>query len=301
MSIERDKNMKPVFSYICDKFNIDENDAEIISYKRDKNIPLVKTSVACRVRDNRFVIIEAVTTDDTELIISQLECYMLYGCSVRIISKPNTEDEMITEVSVADAQNVNMLDYSALEAPAVLIVENPSPKRLLKAHINDDEFVQNASAPMIDDDTRNKVINALDMVDNSILYDIGAGNGALAVEASLISHDTAVYAFEKNDTAITVINENRRKFGCDNIWQIKADAPYCIDVPPVPTHAFIGGSGGHLIEIVDALLKRNSAIRIIIKGSPSETAAELMKLSEKYENSILRIDDDGNIGPISSL
>lgn len=41
-----------------------------------------------------------------------------------------------------------------------------------------------------------------------------------------------------------------------------------MDNLPVPTHAFIGGNGGNLKEIIEALKAKNPHIRIVINAIP---------------------------------
>ena len=46
---------------------------------------------------------------------------------------------------------------------------------------------------------------------------------------------------------------------------------------PAPTHAFIGGSSGNLKMILELLLQKNPAIRVVINCITLETVAEAME------------------------
>lgn len=45
-----------------------------------------------------------------------------------------------------------------------------------------------------------------------------------------------------------------------------------------PTHAFIGGSGGSLKEILETLYQKNPAMRIVVTAVSLETVSEITKL-----------------------
>lgn len=51
---------------------------------------------------------------------------------------------------------------------------------------------------------------------------------------------------------------------------------------PVPTHAFIGGSGGKLKEILNVLYQKNPKMRVVINAISLETISELKMILEEY-------------------
>jgi precorrin-6Y C5,15-methyltransferase (decarboxylating) len=65
-----------------------------------------------------------------------------------------------------------------------------------------------------------------------------------------------VFALEKNPQYLVFIRENLRKFSAGNVMLIEACAPDGIDDLPDPDRVFIGGSGGMLEEIIEAVDKR---------------------------------------------
>jgi len=99
-------------------------------------------------------------------------------------------------------------------------------------------------------------IAKLRLTDDSVLWDIGAGSGAVSIEASSLIRKGRVYAIEKNDADIAIIKRNIRKFGSHNIEVIQAFAPDNLNTLPDPTEVFIGGSGGKIDEIVDLVSRR---------------------------------------------
>ena len=126
-------------------------------------------------------------------------------------------------------------------------------------------------------------ISKLNLLNDSIIYDIGAGSGSVSIEAALCAYKGTVYAIEKKHDAVELIEKNKIKFGVSNIEVIEGSAPEKMDDLPVPTHAFIGGSSGNLSEIIEKLLEKNKNIRIVINAITLETISEALECLKKFE------------------
>ena len=74
-----------------------------------------------------------------------------------------------------------------------------------------------------------------------------------------------------------LLRKNREHFHMDNMEIIEALAPEGLEELPVPTHAFIGGSGGRLMDILQTLYRKNPHMRIVINAISMETIAELQE------------------------
>ena len=110
------------------------------------------------------------------------------------------------------------------------------------------------------------------LAENSIVWDIGAGSGGVSIEASLLASKGSVFAIEKNSEAVAVIGENIRRFHRHNIKVIQALAPEHLEELPDPDAVFIGGSGGHMGEILRVTCGRlQPKGRIVINAATLET------------------------------
>ena len=85
---------------------------------------------------------------------------------------------------------------------------------------------------------------------DSVVWDIGAGTGSISVEASLICWQGAVYAIERDEASLPLLQANVDKWGSDNVRVVPGEAPKALDGLPDPDAVFVGGSGGHLDEIL---------------------------------------------------
>lgn len=84
-----------------------------------------------------------------------------------------------------------------------------------------------------------------------------------------------------------MIEENKRKFHLENIFVTEGEAPEGLWGLPKATHAFIGGSGGRMREILDRLRQINPHMRVVINTVTMETICELKEILEQY-----RIEDE---------
>jgi precorrin-6Y C5,15-methyltransferase (decarboxylating) len=72
-----------------------------------------------------------------------------------------------------------------------------------------------------------------------------------------------------------LIEKNKEKFELENIEIIEANAPSGLDKLQKATHAFIGGSGGNMREILQTLYDINPNMRVVINAISIETISEI--------------------------
>ena len=94
------------------------------------------------------------------------------------------------------------------------------------------------------------------LTDDSVLWDIGAGSGAVSIEASFLAREGRVYAVEKNAADVAIIRKNLKKFCVHNVEVVQTSAPDNLGKLPNPIAVFIGGSGGRMEEILDIVCRR---------------------------------------------
>ena len=120
------------------------------------------------------------------------------------------------------------------------------------------------------------VTNIADRKSRQMLHKAKKMNPEAIVVATGCYVQTGGDKLEK-DEAIDLLEQNKRKFGTDNLEIIKGLAPEALEGLPAPTHAFIGGSSGNLKEILEVLLEQNPRVRVVINAIALETVAEAMQ------------------------
>lgn len=163
----------------------------------------------------------------------------------------------------------------------VIIAENHSPDGRICPEIPDEEFIR-GKVPMTKREVRTLGIQKLGLKKKSVLYDIGAGTGAVSVQAAVDYPDCEVYAVEQTEEAIALIEQNKRKFAADNLTIVYGKAPEALTDIPVPTHAFIGGSAGNLEAILSVLWEKNPKTVVVITVITLETMAAVVQIIRKF-------------------
>ena len=74
-----------------------------------------------------------------------------------------------------------------------------------------------------------------------VVWDLGSGSGAVALEASVLAHEGRVIAVERSAGRAMGIQENRRRYGAANVEVRLGQAPECLPGLPDPQRVFIGG------------------------------------------------------------
>lgn len=148
--------------------------------------------------------------------------------------------------------------------------------------IKDDLFIRK-EVPMTKEEVRVISLCKLQLEKDSVLYDVGSGTGSVSVEAARLSEGIKVFAIESNPEAAELTAMNAEKFGVKNIQVANVMAPEGFEKLPVPTHAFIGGTRGHLKEILSALYKKNSSMRIVLNAVSMESVTETFNLLKEFK------------------
>lgn len=172
------------------------------------------------------------------------------------------------------------------------LIRNPNAKAGRLTHgMEDAQFIREKSSvesgivrniPMTKEEVREVSICKLHLRERAVVYDIGSGTGSVAVEIAGLSDEIQVYAVERKAEAVSLLEKNRQKFGLQNMHVVNATAPEGLSDLPAPTHAFIGGSGGRLKEILSALWIKNPGMRIVITAVSMETLCEIREIMTLY-------------------
>ncbi len=155
-------------------------------------------------------------------------------------------------------------------------MENPGYDKRILSGIPDEKFLR-GPVPMTKAETRAVTMSKLALAPNAVCCDIGAGTGSVTVEMALAAYEGHIYAIDKNQEAIGLVQANCRAFHIGNVTAVSGEAPEALkELPPLDA-AFIGGSAGSLTQIVDALLLNNRGVRIVVNAVALETVQQAMQ------------------------
>ena len=166
---------------------------------------------------------------------------------------------------------------SSFETLAVMAVLNEKPWKG-SGRLRDEEFLR-GKVPMTKELVRAAVLRQLDLSEDAVVYDIGAGTGAMAVEMARSAWRGRVYAVEYKENALELIAGNRLRFRADNLEIVPGRAPAALEDLPVPDAVFIGGSEGSLDDILRCIHNKRTDHQPS-SGNEADSGAE--KLSGKH-------------------
>lgn len=100
-------------------------------------------------------------------------------------------------------------------------------------------------------EVRAMALAELDLGPTSIVWDVGAGSGSVAIEAARLASNGTVYAIEMDPQDHGLILANAERFGVRNLVPVLGQAPEAWEKLPVPDAIFFGGSGRTMAPLVE--------------------------------------------------
>ena len=190
-----------------------------------------------------------------ELIHRGAEGYEVYLCE-----ELGLPGEKFTKTDVR-----GLVDLPAAPLNIIILIKTWEPNLIHYPLIGiaDDEFAT-AKKLITKQEVRAVTLSKLQLQDDLVMWDIGAGSGSVSIEASNLMPNGRIFALEKNSQYLSFIRDNLKKFVARNVMLIEAFAPEGLDDLPDPDRVFIGGSGGMLEEIIDAIDKRLKREGVIV-------------------------------------
>ena len=119
----------------------------------------------------------------------------------------------------------------------------------------------------------------MDLGPTSVVWDIGAGSGSVAIEAAQIARNGTVYAIEQDVEDYQLIVENAKRFAVPNLVPVLGRAPEAWSDLPEPDSVFVGGSGRGISRLVVEAYGR-----LRVGGRLVATMASIDNLSETYRS-----------------
>ncbi len=100
-------------------------------------------------------------------------------------------------------------------------------------------------------EVRSLALAELSLTAASVVWDVGAGSGSVAVEAARLAPEGEIYAIEMDPDDHRLIEENAQRFGVGNLRAILGRAPEAWADLPRPDSIYVGGSGRAVANLVE--------------------------------------------------
>lgn len=128
-------------------------------------------------------------------------------------------------------------------------------------------------------------IAALRLRPDSVMWDLGAGCGAIGIEASSLTTRGNVIAVEKNANRVAMIRENIRRTGAYLVDVVHGSMPGCLADLPTPDRIFIGGGlAGDADTVLDIVCKRlRPGGRLVAHAVLLDTLTRARQILEEHD------------------
>ena len=208
----------------------------------------------------------------------QIDYFTAYVCE-----NLGSPDERVTHCELPELADQQ---FSALNVVVLVrkpnVPDRPTHRAGFRLFGNPDEAFRQSKPKrglLTPAEVRSIALAEMDIGPASVVWDVGAGSGSVAIEAAQIAAGGAVYAIEMDAEDHQLISENAQRFGVTNLTAILGQAPSAWEGLPAPDAIFVGGSGRTVPNIVDAAfaeLKKGG--RIVATVSSIENVASVSQV-----------------------
>jgi precorrin-6Y C5,15-methyltransferase (decarboxylating) len=146
-----------------------------------------------------------------------------------------------------------------------------------------DEWFEHQQGLITKSEVRAVTLAKLRLGSGQVLWDLGAGSGSVAIEASLFIGKGRMVAVEKSPQRIEQIKANARRFNVRRLSVVQAELPEGLKGLPQPDRVFIGGGGRDLKGIITAAARHLGpdglmVVNTVILQNANEAVTTLQKL-----------------------
>ena len=176
-----------------------------------------------------------------ELLERGIDYFRAYVCE-----NLGSPDERVTQSELSDLAT---MEFNPLNV--MILIRKPNrPDRASRASRHrlfgnpDDAFAQSLPKRglVTHAEVRSIALAQLDIRATSIVWDIGAGSGSVAIEAAQLAHLGTVYAIEPEPADIALIQANAEEFGVPNVRAMLGRAPEVLASASGAGRHFRGGN-----------------------------------------------------------
>lgn len=190
-----------------------------------------------------------------ELLNRNIDYFSCYVCE-----NLGSPDERVTHASLTDITN---MDFSPLNVMILIRIpgtpDRPQDGREFRLFGNPDELFAQSKPKrelLTISEVRAVALAELNLTHNTVLWDIGAGSGSVAIEAAQLIPHGEVYAVEQDPVDFRLLESNVEKFGVTNVHTVHGQAPEVLEQLPRPTSVFLGGVGHEIVRLLEFVHQR---------------------------------------------
>ncbi len=228
-----------------------------------------------------------------ELLDAQLDYFTAYVCE-----NLGSPDERVTRAELAEVAEMTFspLNVMILVRKAKVPPRGDLPRKPARFGNPDDWFAQSPAKEglLTHAEIRAVALAKLAVEPSSVVWDIGAGTGAVAIEAALLAPQGTVYAVERDAADFDLIRSNAERFEVTNLVPIHGSAPEVLERLPDPDAVFVGATARELAPILHEAFQRlkrggRLVVHVATLANLNQALAELGQLRREPDICLLQV------------
>jgi precorrin-6Y C5,15-methyltransferase (decarboxylating) len=229
-----------------------------------------------RIRTAEIVGLFTSDEHDPPTIARQLLARGIDYFSAYVCENIGAPDERVTQGELADIQQMEFspLNVMILKRKPGRPDQQGTPTRFRSFGNPDDVFAQSRpkSGLITQAEVRAIALAQLAIGPGSVVWDIGAGSGSVAIEAANLVRPGKVFAIEQDAADYHLILANAETFGVKNLSAVHGTAPAVFAGLPSPDAIFVGGTGHEVARLMELAYKAlRSSGRLVVNLATLES------------------------------
>jgi len=217
------------------------------------------------------------------LLDRRIDYFTVYVCE-----NLGTPRETVTK---GDLESISRQSFSSLNVMVLVrhrgAADRPSRGRRNRRFGNADDFFLQTRPKrglITPQEVRCIALAELDLMPQSIVWDVGAGSGSLAIEAAGLVDRGQVFAIEMDAEDYALMLENASMFEVPSLVPVHGQAPDAWRDLPDPDAIFVGGSGRMVPDLVrGAAVRLKRGGRIVVNVSSPDNLVAVQQALESVK------------------
>jgi precorrin-6Y C5,15-methyltransferase (decarboxylating) len=181
------------------------------------------------------------------------------GARLCVLERMGSDDEAVRWLTPREAARENFRE------PNLVVIDSGVGENIRQPYLGlPDEQIAHERSLITKSEVRAVALSKLGLKPGLVLWDLGSGSGAVAIEGACLVGAGGVWAVERDAGRVAQIRNNCRRWGARFVHVIEADLPAGMDDLPDPDRVFIGGGGQALAAIVTHATRRLNGGGILV-------------------------------------
>ncbi len=176
-------------------------------------------------------------------------------------------------IRTATAAKFDLREVDDLNVAAIEVKAEPGARVIARAAGLPDAMFEH-DGQITKREIRAVTLSSLAPRRGELMWDIGAGSGAVAIEWMLADPSLRAVAIERRPDRVARIRRNAAAFGVPGLEVVEGEAPAALESLPKPDAIFIGGGANHALDAVRSMLRIGG--RLVVNAVTLETEALLL-------------------------